>query len=59
MQDTNNVDKNHFGGPHPGGSPVLYCDGSVRHYRYGYSDGSNLDECAVLWPNRSIVVSPE
>ena len=62
VQDTNNVDLNHFGGPHPGGSPVLYCDGGVRNYAYGYADSSGMDECAVfqalLWPNRSLVVTP-
>jgi prepilin-type processing-associated H-X9-DG protein len=42
MQDDNNMDENHFGGPHPGGSPVLYSDGSVRVYSYGYTDGSSI-----------------
>jgi prepilin-type processing-associated H-X9-DG protein len=41
-QDSNNVDENHLGGPHPGGSPVLYADGSVRGYAYGYTDNSIL-----------------
>ena len=62
VQDTNNVDLNHFGGPHPGGSPVLFADGAVRNYPYGFTDGSSMDEDAVfqalLWPNRSVVVSP-
>jgi prepilin-type N-terminal cleavage/methylation domain-containing protein/prepilin-type processing-associated H-X9-DG protein len=35
--DTQGADANHMGGPHPGGSPVLYADGSVRYYPYGYS----------------------
>jgi prepilin-type N-terminal cleavage/methylation domain-containing protein/prepilin-type processing-associated H-X9-DG protein len=34
------VDDNHMGGPHPGGSPVLFADGSVRIYNYGYTDNS-------------------
>lgn len=40
MQDDNNMDENHFGGPHPGGSPVLYSDGSVRGCTYAATDGS-------------------
>jgi prepilin-type N-terminal cleavage/methylation domain-containing protein/prepilin-type processing-associated H-X9-DG protein len=39
-QDTNDEDENHFAGPHPGGSPVLYTDGSVHNYAYGYTDTS-------------------
>src|SRR5262249_31748419 len=42
MADDNNMDENHFGGPHPGGSPVLYADGSVHVYSYGYTDSSSL-----------------
>ena len=42
--DDNNVDENHFGGPHIGGSPVLWADGSVGQYQYGYtSSGLNDD----------------
>lgn len=38
MQDnTCDGDMNHQGGPHPGGSPILYCDGSTRMYTYGFS----------------------
>jgi prepilin-type processing-associated H-X9-DG protein len=55
--DDNNVDENHFGGPHPGGSPVLFADGSVRQYQYGYTDSSGFSDDAVfqeLWAyNRS------
>ncbi len=62
VKDDENVDINHFGGPHSGGSPVLFTDGSVRNYNYGYADGSPLDECAVfqalLCYNRTLVVSP-
>jgi prepilin-type N-terminal cleavage/methylation domain-containing protein/prepilin-type processing-associated H-X9-DG protein len=38
MQDNAcETDMNHQGGPHPGGSPVLFGDGSVRVYIYGYN----------------------
>jgi prepilin-type N-terminal cleavage/methylation domain-containing protein len=30
-------DENHLGGPHIGASPVLWADGSVRDYQYGYT----------------------
>jgi prepilin-type N-terminal cleavage/methylation domain-containing protein len=30
-------DENHLGGPHVGASPVLWADGSVRDYQYGYT----------------------
>src|SRR5262249_38657862 len=30
IHDTMAYDQNHMGGPHDGGSPVLYADGSVR-----------------------------
>jgi prepilin-type processing-associated H-X9-DG protein len=63
LQDNPTVDENHFGGPHPGGSPVLFGDGSVRGYRYGYTDSSGLNDCAVfqamLAYNRSINVTAE
>ncbi len=60
--DDNNVDTHHFGGPHPGGSPVLLADGSVRNYSYGYTDG-NISSDVLVWQllwayNRSEVVSP-
>ena len=71
-QDDNNVDENHFGGPHPGASPVLYGDGSVHNYGYGYTDSSVISsatypsgqyaDCAMfqimLAYNRSEVISP-
>jgi prepilin-type N-terminal cleavage/methylation domain-containing protein len=48
FQDDNNVDENHFGGPHSAGSPVLWGDGAVRVYAYGYTDpGRNWTDCAV------------
>jgi prepilin-type processing-associated H-X9-DG protein len=59
--DDPNVDENHFGGPHPSGSPVLFADGSVRGYQYGYTEASGMDDNATfqaLWAyNRSIVVA--
>jgi prepilin-type N-terminal cleavage/methylation domain-containing protein/prepilin-type processing-associated H-X9-DG protein len=33
-------DVNHMGASHPGGAPVLYADGSVHNYAYGYTDNS-------------------
>jgi len=60
-QDDPNVDENHFGGAHPSGSPVLFADGSVRNYQYGYTEASGMDENAVfqaLWAyNRSFPVA--
>jgi prepilin-type N-terminal cleavage/methylation domain-containing protein/prepilin-type processing-associated H-X9-DG protein len=60
--DGPNVDENHFGGPHTGGSPVLYADGSVQQYTYGYVDSSGYSDDAVfqsLWAfNRSYMVTP-
>jgi prepilin-type N-terminal cleavage/methylation domain-containing protein/prepilin-type processing-associated H-X9-DG protein len=61
--DDNNVDENHMGGPHTGGSPVLWADGSVRMYTYGYTDGSGKNDDAVfqaLWAwNRGFSVTLE
>jgi prepilin-type N-terminal cleavage/methylation domain-containing protein/prepilin-type processing-associated H-X9-DG protein len=59
-QDDNNVDTHHFGGPHPGASPVLWADGAVRSYSYGYtSQGSDVLTWQLLWAyNRSENVSP-
>jgi prepilin-type N-terminal cleavage/methylation domain-containing protein/prepilin-type processing-associated H-X9-DG protein len=39
--DNSTTDENHMGGPHPGGSPVLFADGSVKNYPYGYVDQSS------------------
>ena len=51
-----------MGGPHSGGSPVLFADGSVHMYPYGYTDSSGLNENAVfqdLWAyNRGEVITP-
>jgi prepilin-type N-terminal cleavage/methylation domain-containing protein len=61
-RDAENVDENHMGGPHTGGSPVLFADASVHMYMYGYTDGSGLNDDAVfqeLWAwNRSEVITP-
>jgi prepilin-type N-terminal cleavage/methylation domain-containing protein/prepilin-type processing-associated H-X9-DG protein len=46
-QDDNNVDENHHGGPHTGGSPVLWADGAVRQYIYGYTDSTGMSDDAV------------
>jgi prepilin-type N-terminal cleavage/methylation domain-containing protein/prepilin-type processing-associated H-X9-DG protein len=58
--DDNNVDENHFGGPHPGSSPFLWADGAVRMYKYGYlafgSDDATLQ--ALFAFNRGLVVTP-
>jgi prepilin-type N-terminal cleavage/methylation domain-containing protein len=35
--DSNGVDENHFGGPHPGSSPVLWGDASVSLFPYSYT----------------------
>ena len=47
VTDVANVDENHFGGPHVGGSPVLWADGGVRMYNYGYTDSSGYSDDAV------------
>jgi prepilin-type processing-associated H-X9-DG protein len=61
FKDDNSVDENHMGGPHTGGSPVLYADGSVRMYNYGYTDSSGYSDDAVfqeLWAfNRSALIT--
>jgi prepilin-type N-terminal cleavage/methylation domain-containing protein/prepilin-type processing-associated H-X9-DG protein len=40
--DAPTSDVNHMGANHPGGAPVLYADGSVHNYSYGYTDGSSI-----------------
>ncbi len=60
-RDDEGMDENHMGGPHNSGSPVLYADGSVRTYSYGYSDPSLNDDATfqAMWAwNRSITVQP-
>jgi prepilin-type N-terminal cleavage/methylation domain-containing protein/prepilin-type processing-associated H-X9-DG protein len=58
FKDDDNVDENHFGGPHTGGCPMLWADGSVRMYTYGYSAFGTEDATlqAFFAYNRSIVV---
>lgn len=62
FRDTNNVDQNHMGGPHTAGSPVVFADGSVHMYPYGYVDSSGMNDDAVfqaLWAwNRTFIVAP-
>ncbi len=61
--DDDAVDENYLGGPHANASPVLFADGSVRDYRYGYVDPQSglTSEDAVfqaLWAwNRVINVT--
>jgi prepilin-type N-terminal cleavage/methylation domain-containing protein len=45
-QDNNGVDENHFGGPHPGSSPVLWADASVSLFPYGYT-ANGWNDCAT------------
>jgi prepilin-type N-terminal cleavage/methylation domain-containing protein/prepilin-type processing-associated H-X9-DG protein len=40
VPDSDTVDRNHMGGPHAGGSPVLWADGSVKNYPYLYTNGT-------------------
>jgi len=62
MQDNSCVaDYNHMGGPHPGASPVVYADGSVRQYTYGYNPtgAGDWQTFAMLWAwNMSAVIPP-
>ncbi len=46
-KDDNGVDENHMGGPHTAGSPVLWADGGVRMYTYGYVDSTGWSDDAV------------
>ncbi len=60
-KDDSGVDENHMGGPHTAGSPVLYADGSVHNYPYGYIDSSGLNNddavFQAMWAyNRSFTV---
>jgi prepilin-type N-terminal cleavage/methylation domain-containing protein/prepilin-type processing-associated H-X9-DG protein len=61
IQDKIGVDVNHMGGPHSGGAPVLYADGSVRMYTYLYAANGFTDDATwqALWCyNRSFIVTP-
>jgi prepilin-type N-terminal cleavage/methylation domain-containing protein/prepilin-type processing-associated H-X9-DG protein len=58
--DDNNVDENHFGGPHTGGCPMLWADGAVRMYTYGYTTNGWNDDATfqALWAyNRPYTVA--
>jgi prepilin-type N-terminal cleavage/methylation domain-containing protein len=55
--DNNGADENHFGGPHPSGCPMLWADGTVRMYTYGYTANGLSDDATfqAAWAyNRSI-----
>jgi prepilin-type N-terminal cleavage/methylation domain-containing protein len=60
--DTIGVDNNHMGGPHIAGSPVLWADGAVRIYTYGFVDSTGYSDDAVwqqFWAyNRSWQTTP-
>lgn len=61
IPDSETVDNNHMGGPHPGGAPVLYADGSVRVYPYLYSTGGFSDDATwqLMWCfNRVTPIAP-
>jgi prepilin-type N-terminal cleavage/methylation domain-containing protein/prepilin-type processing-associated H-X9-DG protein len=58
--DDNNVDENHFGGSHTGGCPMLWADGAVRMYTYGYTFGGYTDDATfqAAWAyNRTITLN--
>jgi prepilin-type N-terminal cleavage/methylation domain-containing protein len=60
FRDTNNVDENHFGGPHPSGCPMLWADGTVRMYTFGYTANGLSDDATfqAAWAyNRSITLN--
>lgn len=64
--DLAGVDMNHYGGPHPGGAPVLYADDSVRMYTYRYVDSAVAADAYpddVTWQymwayDRSVTITP-
>ena len=68
VMDCASADENHMGGPHQGGSPVLWADGGVRVYAYSYVatgpdwNGNAFDNChtwMALWAyNRGVTVEP-
>jgi prepilin-type N-terminal cleavage/methylation domain-containing protein/prepilin-type processing-associated H-X9-DG protein len=58
------LDENHMGGPHAGGSPVLYGDGSVREYTYLYTCCGASSDCAIFqafwaWNRLEVLTEPE
>jgi prepilin-type N-terminal cleavage/methylation domain-containing protein/prepilin-type processing-associated H-X9-DG protein len=63
IHDAEGVDRNHMGGPHTNGSPVVYADGSVRIYTYYYiANLPNFTDDATwqaLWVyNRDFTIDP-
>jgi prepilin-type processing-associated H-X9-DG protein len=71
IHDKQSYDQNHMGGPHDGGSPVLWADGSVKNYTYSYSccgvvaapnsppDPNETAVFQLLWSyNRAELVNP-
>jgi prepilin-type N-terminal cleavage/methylation domain-containing protein len=59
--DDDGVDENHHGGPHPGGSPVLWADDSVRMFMYGTRIGGLSEDASwqAMWAyNRSAALMP-
>ncbi|HTU22097.1 MAG TPA: DUF1559 domain-containing protein [Gemmataceae bacterium] len=61
MQDNScTSDWNHMSSPHPGAGPVVYADGSVRMYTYGYNPTGLGDwqTYGALWAWNSSVVIP-
>jgi prepilin-type N-terminal cleavage/methylation domain-containing protein/prepilin-type processing-associated H-X9-DG protein len=61
IQDGDNPDVNHQGGPHPVGAPVLWADGSVRIYPYYYAADGYTDDATwqLFWCwNRSTLITP-
>lgn len=63
LVDQPNLDENHMGGPETAGAPVVYADGSVHIYTYGYTDGTlGGNDCAffqAMWAyNRGFVLMP-
>src|SRR5436190_133255 len=63
FRDDPDVDENHHGGAHPGGAPVLWADGSVSMYVYGYTDISGLSDDATwqsfwAWNRPNAVAAP-
>ncbi len=62
IMDVIGADENHYGSPHPGAMPVLWADGSVSLYPYGYTSGpSTFNDCATwqaFWAyNRDVPLS--
>ena len=55
------VDEKHCASAHSGGAPVLFADGSVHNFTYGYSNGglNEVSTWQALWAfNRTIGIAP-